>query len=218
MVERAIVLTLGFDERFALRALMRAAPLKDDKVIVFLPNIKDERAERALNLLKDFYHKIGGTALETHELPIAEPMLSIAQIYRVLVQELRQRKLYFSLSGGMRALILEVLAAAIAAAKYVPNTEIEVELENLSGMVKFTLTHFMLSPPGSLDLSILTAIKELQSIGIQSTLSTIYSKRDIPRSTLHRRLKDLMERGYVKSEKLGKSIIYSLTELGMIWA
>lgn len=224
MVGRTIILTLGFDEKFAIRALMRAAPLKGDKVVVFVPAFRDNRADEALNSLKKFCSTIGVTMLETREVPVTELESAIATIYRTLLQELKEgRRLCFNLSGGMRALILETLAAALAAAKSAPDTKIEVELENLTGKVDFTLRHFALSPPGSLDLDILTCIKGLEAAGQPASLSSILSMivsrmgEKIPRSTLYRRLTSLVEQGYLKLERRGRAVVYSLTELGRVW-
>jgi CRISPR-associated protein Csa3 len=219
MVNRAIVLTLGFDEKFAIRALMRVTPLKGDEIIVIIPAIKDEKCKKALDSLKSFCNIIGGTTFDIKEVSITKPETAIATIYRTFSQKLRDgKRLYLNLSGGMRALIFETLAAALAVARHIPDTKVEVELENFSGIVEFTLSHFILSPPGSLDLDILTCIKELEAICKYATLDVITSKTRIPRSTVYRRLLDLIKRGYVKLERQGKRVTYSLTDLGRMWA
>jgi CRISPR-associated protein Csa3 len=219
MVNRAIILTLGFDEKFAIRALMRAAPLKDDEIVVTIPAMEDEKCKRALDSLKSFCDITGGVRLDIKEVPISEPGIAIATIYRILSQKIKSGKcLYLNLSGGMRALILETLAAALAAARHIPDIKVEIELENFGGIVEFTLSHFMLSPPGLLDLSILTCVKELEAICKHATLDIITSKTRIPRSTVYRRLLNLVKKGYVKSERHGKRVVYSLTDLGKMWA
>jgi CRISPR-associated protein Csa3 len=219
MVNKAIILTLGFDEKFAIRALMRAAPLKDDEIVVIIPAIKDERCKKALDSLKSFCDITGGAMFDVKEVPITEPEIAIATIYRTFSQKLKNgKRLYLNLSGGMRALILETLAATLAAARHIPDIKVEAELENFGGIAEFALSHFMLSPPGSLDLSILTCIRELEAICKHATLDAITSKTRIPRSTVYRRLLDLVEKGYVKLERRGKRVVYSLTDLGRMWA
>jgi len=219
MVNRAIVLTLGFDEKFAIRALMRASPLKDDEIVVIIPAIEDARCKKALDSLKNFCDITGVAIFDVKEVSVAEPEIAIATIYRTFSQKLRDgKRLYLNLSGGMRALILETLAAALAVARHMPDVKVEVELENFSGIVGFALSYFMLSPPGSLDLNILTCIKKLEEICKHATLDAITSKIGIPRSTVYRRLLDLVDKGYIKFERQGKRVTYSLTDLGRMWA
>jgi CRISPR-associated protein Csa3 len=221
MANRAIILTLGFDEKFAIRALMRAAPLGGDEVIVIIPSTSDERSKKALDSLKNFCNTIGIT-IDVREVPVAKPEEAIATIYKVCSQKLKERRsLHFNLSGGMRALILETMAAALAVARQMPrimsDTKVEIELENFSGVAEFTLSHFMLSLPGSLDLDILACIKESEA-SKRATLDIITSAAGIPRSTVYRRLLDLQERGYVRAERQGRRVVYSLTDLGRMWA
>jgi len=218
MVGRAIVLTLGFDEKFAIRALMRAAPLKEDEVVVIIPSIGDEKSKKALDSVRSFCNIIG-TNVDVREVPVAEPKAAMAIIYKLCSQRLKEgKRLHLNLSGGMRALILETLAAALAAARHIPEVKVEVELENFSGVVEFTLSDFTLSPPESQDLDILTCIKELEDAGGRATLDRIASRTEIPRSTVYRRLLELVRRGYVKLERQDRKVAYSLTDLGRMWA
>lgn len=215
---RAIIVTLGFDEKFVIRAIMRNAPLKEDKVIVFVPSFKDERAERALSSLKEFCARIGELRLEEQEVPVTDVEMAIAKVHRVLSRELMEgRKLCFNLSGGMRVLILEVLAAALTALRNMPETKIEVELENLTGRVEFTLNHFMLSQPSVPEKDILSCIAKLEEEGRVATLDTLVLMLGEPRTTLYRRLLDMAKKGYVKVEKLGRSMIFALTGIGRIF-
>jgi len=221
VVSRVMVLTLGFDEKFAIRALTRAAPSSGDEVLVVMPSESDERVEKALDYLRRFCN-IMDFPLEVEKVPVEKPEEAIAMIYKRLSQRLRGgKKLYLNLSGGMRALVLEVLAAAIAIARQWPSsmveTKVEVELENFKNVIELTLGHFSLSLPGSIDLEVLRSIKKLQASG-EATLDTIASEAKIPRSTTYRRLLDLKERGYVRAEKRGRKVVYSLTELGEMWA
>jgi CRISPR locus-related DNA-binding protein len=196
---------------------MRIAPLKDDEIMVIIPTQKDERVEKALVSLKKFCEIIENIMFEVVEVPVNEPELAIATIYKVLSRKLRgEKRLHLNLSGGMRVLILETLAATLAAS-HIPNIKIEVELENLSGVAEFKLDHFRLSPLGSLDLDILASIKKLEDIRIYATLDMIALETKIPRSTVYRRLLTLTKRGYVKLEKQGRKILYSLTDLGKMW-
>jgi hypothetical protein len=50
-----IAATFGFDEKFAIRALMRHPPSDRTRVVVLLPEEEhDERVERGLSVLNDF--------------------------------------------------------------------------------------------------------------------------------------------------------------------
>ncbi|MEM1659287.1 MAG: CRISPR-associated CARF protein Csa3 [Candidatus Jordarchaeales archaeon] len=205
-------------EILVIRAIMRNAPLKEDKVIVFVPSFKDERVERALSSLKEFCAKIGGLRLEEQEVPVTDVEGAIAKVYRVLGRELMEgRKLCFNLSGGMRVLILEVLAAALAVLRSMPETKVEVELENLMGRVEFSLNHFMLSQPSTPEKDILSCIAELEEKGKVATLNALTSTLKEPRTTLYRKLLDLADKGYVKVEKLGRSMFFTLTSIGRIF-
>lgn len=198
-----IILTLGFDEKFALRAIARRGLSPQDEVLVILAEPIDVRVERAYTQLKEVIKKIyDQTTINSIIVNVKDFDAAIC----TLVEEFVKRKnSYFiiNLSGGFRALILEVLAAALLAEV---KGEVESELEDFTKVVTFPLKILKTSEIDNIDLSILNTLSES---GLP--LSIITAKIGRGKTTVWRRLKRLEERGLVVHQK-----IYQITSLGRL--
>lgn len=197
------VITLGFDEKFALRALTRRGLKNSDEVLVIIPTPIDNRAETAYRQLSDIlvrifqYNRI--TRLEVNPRNFLECLIDIIKVFVTRSNE----KFVLVLSGGFRALILEVLMAASMLGL---DAEIELDLEDYSSTLIFPLRWFTPLKLEEEDIEILRYINNL------TTLSKLSKELRYSKSTIWRRVKKLEEQGIVKySERK----VY-LTELGRI--
>jgi CRISPR locus-related DNA-binding protein len=128
-VARALVTTIGFDERFVVRALIRYLE-NIDHFIGILSTPIEQRALQAISNIKNFIDKYivdsgKRLAYEFIEIDITDPYEAIARLKRIFTSN---NEYIVNLSGGMRALtIVTFIAFIISRAR----GEIEIELENL---------------------------------------------------------------------------------------
>lgn len=197
-----IVTTLGFDEKFALRAIGRRGLKPDDEVIVFIPKPTDERVERAFQnfdgiLKKAFQNpKISKVYIEVGDFNKA-----LQEIIKAFIEK-RESNFLINLSGGLRALILETFISTLLLNL---NAEIEIEFEDFSGLISFPLKICYPFTLDKKDLKILNILKNNTY-----DLSKISKETGISKTTVWRRLKKLQERNIIKIDEKK----YSLTEFG----
>ncbi|MEM1995073.1 MAG: CRISPR-associated CARF protein Csa3 [Nitrososphaerales archaeon] len=198
-----IILTLGFDEKFALRAVARRGLTPQDEVLVILAEPVDERVERAYRQLKDLIKKIYDQACVNS---VTVDAKNFDAALNVLVEEFSKRRkseFIINLSGGFRALILEVLAAALLADV---KGEVESELEDFTKVITFPLTILKPINVDNTDLRIMSLLGESEL-----TLSTLTTRTGLGKTTVWRRLKRLEEVGLASHQRL-----YKLTSLGLL--
>jgi len=196
-----LIATLGFDEKFTVRALMRHAG-RFKKLYVVTAHPLEERAEKALSTVREFALRyIGGVELRTVTVDPQKPAEAVAEIKKkIFLQDLASEYI-INISGGMRALVFElVLAAVLSRIKGV----FEIELENFKGLVTVPVEYFMIQPLSTEEYKI---VKVLVSMG-QATAEELRAHTGIPRSTLYRYLKELVNRGVVNVEKVNKKSVY----------
>ena len=199
------VITLGFDEKFALRAIFRRGLRAGDKVILVVPENEDPRAEKAFSTLQQFvFRSVPEVSVERFRIPAKNFPKAVSLVRKLASNLLRSgEKVVLNLSGGQRMVILEVLAGFLSHG--VSDIEVEVESEDSSAIATFPLT--MMTNIG-LDHEDLEILKALAHSPMKFT--QIYSELSISKSSAWRRLKKLIKLGLVK--KLNKT--YILTELG----
>ncbi|MEM2178968.1 MAG: CRISPR-associated CARF protein Csa3 [Candidatus Methanomethylicaceae archaeon] len=197
-----IVTTLGFDEKFALRAISRRGLKPDDEVIVLMPKPTDERVERAFQnfdeiLKKAFQNpKISKVYVEVKDFNKA-----LQEIIKAFIEK-RNSKFLINLSGGLKVLILETFISFLLLN---PNADIEIEFEDFSGLISFPLKICYPLILDKKDLKILNVLKNNPC-----DLSRISKETGISKTTVWRRLKKLQERNFIKIDERK----YSLTEFG----
>ncbi len=196
---RTYVITLGYDEKFALRFLLRHPVEEGDKVYIVMPEGGDEKV---LNAFRNLNKLVDG--VKPIELNLDRPVEEVSRISRLLAEE-TSGDLFLCLSGGMRAVVVITL---LAAQKLVRETTrrawLEIEFENLSGYMRMPLNVITL-PRNERYLKILKAIRELGKTSIRNlSLST-----GIPITTVHRELRRMIAAGLVSKD-------LNLTEEG--WA
>ncbi len=210
MVKRVIVLTLGFDVRFQLRTLARLGPEGALSVLIVRPEGEEERAETAERELVEFAEKILGLRVEILRVPVDDPARAVAWIASRLSRYVGCR-FVADLSGGMRALILETLAALLTVAS--PEAlKIIVWFEDLRGKVEVSPVLFKLPRVDEDSLRILAQLGE----GVPRTLRELATVLRMPRSTTYAKLRRLVELGLVRSRKdeAGR-MLYEATQPGL---
>jgi len=198
---KLLVLTLGFDEKFAVRALLRAGLSFGDKAVIFLAEPLDERAIKAWRTVEDIVSRyFSGVNVKTVKVDVSEFYDAVATIAEKLREESKNvNKVIINLSGGMRILILEVLVAAhLLKLKAL----VEIEFENFLGLAKFPLEllRIELSEKEKLILKYVVSRKE-------TTITNIANALELSKTTAHRKVWKLASQGLIKIEKKGKTAI-----------
>jgi CRISPR-associated protein Csa3 len=200
-----LVMTLGFDEKFALRAIFRRGLRVDDKVIFVVPEDEDPRAEKAFSTLRQVVFKsIPEVSVERFKIPVREFPKAVSLIRKLALNLLRSgEKVVLNLSGGQRIVILEVLAGFLSCGAI--DVEVEVESEDSS-----TLAVFPLMMMANIELD----HEDIRILGVLAQsprkFSEVYLTVGLSKSSAWRRLKKLIDLRLV--EKAGDR--YRLTDLG----
>jgi CRISPR-associated protein Csa3 len=206
-----IAVTFGFDEKFAIRALMRHPPSDRTRVVVLLPEEgQDERVERGLSVLNDFVKRyVNEEGVELMKVPVGDfhgSVLTLARAFRSWAE----RPIILNLSGGMRLLVVEALCAALISR--VPMA-VEVESEDGKALAAFSTDDLSIPEIDEVDRQI---IKWLASG--DKTLGSLSERLGISKATVWRRLRRLERAGMVKLSKgRRREIAVELTERGRIY-
>jgi CRISPR-associated protein Csa3 len=200
-----LVITLGFDEKFALRAIFRRGLRAGDRVIFVVPEDEDPRAEKAFSTLQQIvFRSIPEVSVERFRIPVRDFPKAVSLIRRLALSLLRSgEKVILNLSGGQRIVILEVLAGFLSCGA--SGVDVEVESEDSSTLATFPLTMMTNIKIDREDADILKILTQAPR-----RFSEIQSAAGISRSSTWRRLKKLIGLGLV--EKVDDK--YKLTELG----
>ncbi len=203
----ALIATLGFDERFCYRAILRHKIKEGDKIILFTAEIVD-KVEKAYEWIRKLIHTSYGDSVDVEliQLDIKDLEGSIKKVLEK-IGELEGFRTIVNLSGGMRALIIIVLLACVMASPR--SLKIEVEKEDLSGVVEVPceLLNLIKLRLGEDRLEILKSIKE--GIGDVKSISKRLGK---DKSTVRRHLSALESMGLIEAKKR-KPLLVKVTKL-----
>ncbi|MCD6089598.1 CRISPR locus-related DNA-binding protein [Candidatus Bathyarchaeota archaeon] len=200
-----LITTLGFDEKFALRAILRRGLKAGDRIIVVVPEKDDPRAEKAFSTLQQIVcRSMPEVSIEKLRIPSQDFSKAVSFLRKLALDVLRSgEKIVLNVSGGQRIIILELLAAFLSVGAY--EAELEVESEDSSTIAVLPLRIMAKIGLDREDTMILEALAQSSK-----KFSDICSTLSMSRSSVWRRLKKLVELGLV--EKVEKR--YKLTELG----
>lgn len=210
-MQTVLIATLGFEEKFCYRAVLRHGIKEGDRIILITAGIV-EKVEKAYEWIKKLIQSSYGSSVSVDlvQIDVNNTVDSLREILR-LIDSLKDFRIVVNLSGGMRILIIYVLLACLMRARR--DLTVEVEAEDLSTIV-------------SLDWRLLKLIKEgikeehLEVLRhISSGLRDVRSlakrlKKD--ESTVRRYISDLEEQGLVKIEKR-KPLVFGESELSCIF-
>lgn len=179
-----LIVTLGFDEKFQVRAVMRR--FKEINKVIIVGSFNDEKANNALRNLEDIIGKIAGVSyevLEVNPYSFEDIVVSISKI----IHKYEGNKFILNLSGGMRILILGVTFAFFINNI---NAEIEIETEDFKRLATVNINDFM---PISISVDCLNILKAV-ALGY-NTINSISSFLKLPLSTVWRKIKELRSEG-----------------------
>jgi len=208
---RTFIATLGFDEKFVVRGLLRHGFTKNDQLILVTSSPLDERVEKAYQYIKDFLskHEVKPQIVEINTLDFNKALIQL----KGLLTTINTTELIVNLSGGMRALILEVLVALLYSG-ILEHTKliVEVELENFTSTVTIplsvlkALTTYKLSETKK---QILKALIKHRELSIQE-LCNLLSKDE---SVISRHLSNLQKLNFIDVEHRRKVKVAKATFL-----
>ena len=209
---KGFICTLGFDEKFILRFMVRHKVGENDIFIIIVP--EDYKSnEKSFNTYKsviDFLQTI---------LPSQNIHTITTNIYGDPIEEIRKIStkildlisatniVHAALSGGMRVLVIEVLLSLIFLSLNNPlNIFVEVDFENLRGRTVFPLTPLLLRKNRRYIL-ILKRIEELKD----SRIKILAQNTGLSPATISRELSSIRNLGLIDHEnrltKLGKAYL-----------
>lgn len=208
-MKTTLIATLGFDEKFCYRAILRHGIKEGDEIILITAE-RVEKVEKAYEWIRKLIQTSFSDKVEIKLIQIDFKSLetSIRQLVEILNNA--EGKVIVNLSGGMRVLIAIVLLACI----FVSNkAKIEIETEDFSAIVEIpnSLISLIKSKPSEIHLEILKRIKEGSK-----TVEEIAKKLERDESTIRRHLIELEAKGLVVAEKR-KPIVVNLTNLARIF-
>lgn len=184
-----LVVTLGFDEKFLIRAFMRR--FNELNKVVIVGSFDNEKSMNALRSFEDLIQKVGGPSydvLEVKPYPFDELVVRVSQFIR----KYKGSRFILNLSGGMRIIILGVLFAFLINGV---DAEIEVETENFEHLINFKISDFKPVDLSDIHLNILKAIKD----GYR-TVNSIHKYLGIPLSTVWRRVQEMKDQGILAED------------------
>ncbi len=209
-MKTALIATIGFDEKFCYRAIMRHGIKKGDRVILISGKITD-RVEKACDWVKKLLKTSYGdeVTVDFVEIDINSLENSIKTVSS-LIEELSNYHIVVNLSGGMRALVIIVLLSCIKTSK---DLEIEIETEDFQGLLTISkkLLKLIKNPLPEDKVEILKKIAAGTSDA--RSLSDLLD-RDI--TTVRRHLSFLKELDLITVEKR-KPLRFKITELGKMF-
>jgi len=197
---KTLILSLGFDERFAIRSVLRTGLSRGDRVLIFTAEPIVDKTEKALKIVLEFLKKyFEGIECEVISIPTKDFEQSISIIgERLMKLKSLGYDIILNLSGGMRSLIIELLAASILIGL---RGIVEIELENLEGYLSFPIDILKIKTPLKDEYkNVLNAIIEAGEIN----LSQLSRRIAMAKSTTHKIVKKMIEEGLIEYEKVGK--------------
>ncbi|MEM1742877.1 MAG: CRISPR-associated CARF protein Csa3 [Nitrososphaerota archaeon] len=200
-----LIITLGFAEKFALRAIFRHGLKANDKILILMPEKSDPRAEKAFSIIQQIVgNSFPEVSIEKIYIPSQDFPKAVSVLRKLALNVLREgEKVILNISGGQRIVILELLTGFLSVDAR--NVEVEIESEDSSTMAIFPLEMMRKMDLDQEDIKILEILAQSPKNFNQICLILNLSK-----SSVWRRLRKLMELGLIEK----KEKTYQLTELG----
>ena len=196
---KVVLLTLGFEEKFAVRALVRRGLEVGDLVVLVTGPIIDKVA-KAINYVKEFLKYFEGIDIQVFEVSEVHEFTEAVPRIKKLIKELLNKYDFIvaNLSGGMRALIIEVLTSIILLPKELKSRVIvELDTEDSKATIEIPKElNIMINPP---ELGVKEdIIKVIIDEGGEADIYTIARRLEKDESTIRRQLEVLKELGLIE--------------------
>ncbi|RLE72931.1 MAG: CRISPR-associated transcriptional regulator Csa3 [Thermoprotei archaeon] len=196
-MKNALLLTLGFDEKFCYRAILRHGISEGDKIVLVTAKIVN-RVKKAYDWIKTFVNtSYSNVEMKLIELNVEDTIGSIKKVLEIL-EELEGYHIVINLSGGMRILSFIVLLSLLF--KEIRNAVIEIELEDFSGVVRIPV--ILLTLPSIKEKLSEEKIKILKTIRDgKNNVKSIAEYLNKDQSTIRRHISSLKKLGLIEYEK-----------------
>ncbi|HDI10661.1 MAG TPA: CRISPR locus-related DNA-binding protein [Euryarchaeota archaeon] len=211
-MSKTLISTLGFEESFCYRAILRHEIREGDRIILVTASMT-KKVSDAYDWIKRFIDSSykGKVSVELIQLDPSNFEESVKTM-SLKLREIGEQKVIVNLSGGMRALIISVLFSLMISP--MKDFEVELELEDSSGLVIVPLPLLKLSELKSkLSRERIRVLIELRN-GARD-VNTISKRIRKDKTTVRRHLKTLKELGLV-NYRGGKPLLFYLTKLGEV--
>ncbi len=216
---KALVATVGFDEKFIIRMITREGLNPGDKLFLFTLEPIGEKALKAIRSVKDFVFKYHGREVEVKEDTVnvydfADALLKLIPAIRGIVETYDE--VVVNLSGGMRILIIELLLAVMLACRSYrnPNIKIEVETENFENIVDISMLSELIFAIDELTKGKIKLLETVANVG-EIPMNELARKMNKDLSSISRQAQDLIYAGLLEElSKRPKTL--KLTPLGRI--
>lgn len=201
-----MIATLGFDEKFIVRELLRRGIDENTKLLI-LTSGKEEKTEEAYNAIIKLSKTIP-FQVDRKDFDITDPykvILEIKDLIKQTVSEGKFEKMIFNISGGQRMLIFCLICAIINLGI---KGELVIQSESGTFFATFPSNILLNDNLDEVDRNILKVI----NIKGKASSKVISAELNVPQVTIWRRIKRLKELGLVEY----KSRKYFLTEIGKV--
>ena len=206
-MKTALILTLGFDEKFCYRAILRHGIKEGDKIILITAGLV-EKVKKAYEWIKAFVERSYDVEVRLIQIDVKDFTKAIREVMHIL-GEFKDYNLIVNLSGGMRALAVIMLLALMI--KPIRNVKLEIELEDFSGLIEIPQHLLRIHEIRQNLTDEKIEILKLIAQGLKDVKSLSKAlKKDV--STIRRHISSLEELGLVEIEKR-KPLKVKTTEL-----
>ena len=206
-MKTALILTLGFDEKFCYRAILRHGIKEGDKIILITAGLV-EKVKKAYEWIKAFVERSYDVEVRLIRIDVKNFTKAIREVMHIL-DEFKGYNLIVNLSGGMRALAVIMLLALMI--KPIRNVKLEIELEDFSGLIEIPQHLLRIHEIRQNLTDEKIEILKLIAQGLKDVKSLSKAlKKDV--STIRRHISSLEELGLVEVEKR-KPLKVKTTEL-----
>ena len=203
----ALILTLGFDEKFCYRAILRHGIKEGDKIILITAGLV-EKVRKAYEWIKAFVERSYDVEVRLIRIDVKNFTKAIREVMHIL-DEFKGYNLIVNLSCGMRALAVIMLLALMI--KPIRNVKLEIELEDFSGLIEIPQHLLRIHEIRQNLTDEKIEILKLIAQGLKDVKSLSKAlKKDV--STIRRHISNLEELGLVEVEKR-KPLKVKTTEL-----
>ncbi len=190
---RLYLVTLGFDEKFAARFLLRHGLQRGDTVVIVVAG--DYEANKKVRAAVDALQAIlRGVEVDVRVVPVdpGSAEEAVRRIVEVLSGAGFVSGVYAGLSGGMRALVLVATLALLLYSRMMSTrVDVEVDREDLAGYVWLPLDVAVLG----LDERDLEVLRAAQGYEGRPTVRGLAEKLGMSHATVHRVVEKLRGMG-----------------------
>ncbi|ALL00359.1 CRISPR-associated protein, Csa3 family [Pyrodictium delaneyi] len=211
--QRLVVATLGFDERFALRALTEHRPDRLYALALYTDESSWSRVSRAFSQLRLFAEQLGVGAELVRIDYRGERISVLAGRLKALLESYAESsgELVLALTGGPRLLVVAALVAALSLPeRLVERMVLRLEGEGFDVVAEEQLANLRYVELDPTARRVLGLLVEVRREGRWVGPTEVSERLGIPKSTAYKKLQELVARGLAEYDQ--RSRRYTATE------